>query len=100
MPRERLLVDPRTLHLGPERRDGADLYKLARQKALYGDSLAGMPPPIVHRYKDGRLVIVDGATRATRAAEYHPGVPIPVEVDADRPGLDASTYPTIEDTLP
>jgi hypothetical protein len=46
---ETIRVDPRTLRLTPERREGADPYKLARQKALYGDSIDGMPPIEVDR---------------------------------------------------
>lgn len=100
MAREFLQVDPRTLHLPPSRQDGADLYKLARQKALHGDSIDGMPPVVLRRCKDGRLVVRDGVTRATRAAELLPGVPIPGEVAEHRPDEDASTYPTIGDTIP
>lgn len=99
MPRETLQVDPRTLRLTPERRAGADPYKLARQKTLHGDSLDGMPPIEVDRCKDGELVIVDGATRATHAAECRPGVPVPVVIDQERPTRDASLLPTIGDTL-
>ena len=100
MPREFPQVDPRPLHLTPERRDGADPFKLARQKAKYGDSIDGMPPIHLRRCKDGRLVIVDGVTRATRAAELLPGVPIPAEVIEEQLTRDASSYPTIGDTLP
>lgn len=99
MSAETIQVDPRTLRLTPERRDGADPYKLARQKALYGDSIDGMPPIEVDRCQGGELVIVDGVTRATRAAEFHPGVPVPVVVDQERPTRDASSLPTIGDTL-
>ena len=100
MPREFLQVDPRTLHLPPSRFGGADPYKLARQKALYGDSTDGMQPLLVTRCKDGRLVIDDGVTRAARTAELMPGTPVTVEVMAERPNRDASAYPTIGDTLP
>lgn len=100
MPREFLQVDPRTLHLTPERRDGADPYKLARQKAQYGASIDGIPPVVVIRCKNGRLVISDGVTRATRVAELLPGVPVTVEVDEEHPNQDVSGYATIGDTLP
>ena len=100
MPREFLHVDPRTLHLPTSRWNGADPYKLARQKALHGDSIDGMPPILVTRYKDGRLVINDGVTRAARAAELLPGVPVTVEVEAERLDQDVSQYPTVGDTLP
>lgn len=99
MPRETLQVDPRILRLTPERRDEADLYKLARQRAQYGDSLDGMPPIEVDRCKDGELVIVDGVTRATRAAESHPGMQVPVVIDQERPTRNASSLPTIGDTI-
>ena len=100
MPREILQVDPRTLRLTPERRTGADPYKLARQRARHGDSLDGMPPIEVDRCKDGELEIVDGVTRATRAAESHPGTLIPAVVVQERPNRDVAALPTIGDTLP
>ena len=78
--REFLLVDPATLHLPGSRRDGADLVKLARQVARHGSSVAGMPPLEVKRGSDGELVIYDGVTRATRAAQHAPGTLVPVEV--------------------
>ena len=37
-------VDPRTLHLPPSSRYGADPGKLQRQIARFGRSTAGMPP--------------------------------------------------------
>jgi hypothetical protein len=100
VPREFLQVDPRTLHLPTSRRDGADPFKLGLQKARYGDSLDGMPPILVLRCKDGRLVISDGVTRATRAAELQPGVSVSAEVIGDLPNLDVSAYPTVGDTVP
>jgi hypothetical protein len=100
VPREFLQVDPRTLHLPPNRQDGTDPYKLARQKALHGDSIDGMPPVPVRRCKGGRLMALDGVTRATRAAELLPGVPIPAEVAEERPDQDVSSYPTVGDRLP
>jgi hypothetical protein len=36
-------VDPRTLYLPAQRRDGADPVKLARQIAKHGKSTDGMP---------------------------------------------------------
>jgi hypothetical protein len=100
VPREFLQVDPRTLHLPPPKRHGVDLFKLARQKALYGDSIDGMPPVVVIRCKDDRLMIVDGMTRATRVAELLPGTTITVEVDRDEPTRDVSALPTVGDALP
>jgi len=97
---EFLTVDPRTLHLPPSRWAGADLIKLTRQFSKFGLSIAGIPAPWVHRDGGGRLKIVDGVTRATRVAKYLPGVLIQVEVTADQPTADYSTYPTIGDTIP
>jgi hypothetical protein len=79
-PREFLEVDPATLHLPGSRRDGADPVKLHRQLAKHGTSVDGMPPPEVKRGSDGKLVIYDGVTRATRVAKYLPGINITVEV--------------------
>jgi hypothetical protein len=79
-PREFVQVDPASLHLPGSRRDGADPAKLQRQLAKHGMSIDGMPPPEVKRGSDGELVLFDGVTRATRAANYLPGTPITVEV--------------------
>jgi hypothetical protein len=70
---EILQVDPRKLHLPPSRRDGADPVKLQRQIAKHGKQTDGMPPLIVHRGKDGEMMIYDGVTRATRVAKLLPG---------------------------
>src|SRR5205807_435515 len=78
--RQRLQVDPATLHLPGSRRDGADPVKLLRQFSTYGTSTDGMRPPEVKRGSDGELVIYDGVTRATRVAKYMPGTLITVEV--------------------
>jgi hypothetical protein len=61
-------VDPRTLHLPTSARHGADAFKLQRQIARFGKTMAGMPPPWVYRGSDGGLVIFNGVTRATRIA--------------------------------
>ncbi len=66
--REFLDVDPATLHVPGSRRSGADPYKLQRQIARHGMSIAGMPAIEVSRGTDGELVINNGVTRATRAA--------------------------------
>ncbi len=100
MAREFLQVDPRTLHLPPERDDGADSFKLALQYARHGDRLDGMPPPEVARDGKGHLMIMNGVTRATRAAEVAPGQPITVEVVDDNSHADYSRLPTIGDRLP
>jgi hypothetical protein len=78
--REFLQVDPATLHLPGSRQHGADLTKLQRQFAKYGNSIAGMPAIEVKRGSDSELVIYDGVTRATRAAKYLPGTSLTVEV--------------------
>jgi hypothetical protein len=77
---ELLQVDPATLHLPGSRRDGADPLKLQRQLAKHGIATAGMPPLEVRRDRDGKLVIYDGVTRATRVAKYVPGTLVPVVV--------------------
>jgi len=96
--REFLDVDPRILHLPSSRRDGADPTKLQRQIAKYGRSLQGMPPVLVYRGSDGKLMISDGVTRATRALKLAPGTPIPVEVLGDLPRK-FGAFPTVEDKL-
>ncbi|MFO0811195.1 MAG: hypothetical protein U0746_21405 [Gemmataceae bacterium] len=100
MPREFLDVDPRTLRVSFNRPTGADPMKLARQIARYGASVQGMPDVWVWRCKDGLLMIADGMTRATRVADLLPGQTIRVEVTEERPEFDASSLPTIGDTIP
>ena len=78
--RQFLHIDPATLHLPGSRRDGADPLKLHRQLARHGKSTAGMPPLEVKRGSDGKLVIYDGVTRATRVAKYLPGTLVLVEI--------------------
>lgn len=97
--REFLDVDPRTLHLPPSRRDGADPVKLHRQIAKHGRSVQGMPPLQVYRGTDGELMISDGVTRATRALKLCFGTLVPVEVLGDLPRKFGS-LPTVEDKLP
>jgi hypothetical protein len=96
--REFLEVDPASLHLPGSRRDGADPYKLQRQLARHGTSIAGMPPIEVSRGTDGELVINNGVTRATRAARYLPGTLVPVEVIDTLP-IAGAQFPTIGDLL-
>jgi hypothetical protein len=93
-------VDPRTLHLPPTRASGADAAKLARQLSRHGLSTAGMPRLWVHRDKNGRLMIIDGVTRATRVAKWLPRQTVPVEVTLEEPNDDFSNLPTVGDTLP
>jgi hypothetical protein len=73
-------VDPAELRLPPSRLSGADPYKLQQQIAHFGASTDGMSPIWVYEGSDGVLEIVDGVTRATRAARLAPGSKVPVEV--------------------
>ena len=92
-------VDPRTLHLPPSARFGADPAKLQRHIAQFGRSVAGMPPPWVYCGSDGALVISNGVTRATRVAKLLPGTFMRVEVVGTQK-TPAGQYPTIGDRLP
>ena len=74
--------------------------KLARQIALHGNSLDGMPPLELVRGKDGHLRINDGVTRATRAAKLRPGELVPAEVISTLPKVDVTKTPRVGDTLP
>jgi hypothetical protein len=99
MPRY-LDVDPRTLHLPTTRwADGADPSKLARQLSQFGTSTTGMPAIEVHEDPDGRLVIQNGVTRATRVAKFLPGQLVRVGVTAVR-RKSVAKYPTVADRLP
>jgi hypothetical protein len=93
-------VDPGELHLPPGRSQGADPGKLARQIALHGNSLTGMPPLQVVRGKGGLLRINDSVTRATRAAKLRPGQLVRAEVIQDLPNLDVGRMPKVKDKLP
>jgi hypothetical protein len=73
---------------------------LTRQLSKHGRSVVGMPPPWVHRDGSGRLMVVDGVTRATRVAKFLPGHLIRVEVTEELPGDDFSSFPTVGDRLP
>ena len=82
-----------------ERIDGVDPAKLQRQIARYGKSLVGMPPVLVYRGSDGELMLGDGVTRATRAAELCPGAVIPAELLGTLPHP-VRRLPTVQETLP
>jgi hypothetical protein len=97
-PREYLSVDPALLHLPGARRDGTDPLKLQRQLSRYGNSMVGMPPLEVKRGSDGKLVIYDGVTRATRVAKYLPGETILVEVTGELNGP-VGGLPTVGEKL-
>jgi hypothetical protein len=73
-------VDPAELRLPGARASGADPYKLQKQIAQYGTSVAGLPPLLVYEGSDGILELVDGVTRATRVAKLLPGTTVRVEV--------------------
>jgi len=94
-----LEVDPRTLHLPPSRRFGADPYKLQRQIVRFGAGSVGMPPPWAYRGSDGALMLYNGVTRATRIAKLNPGVSIRIEVVGTVRGP-VGQLPTIGETLP
>lgn len=97
-PRELVRVDPATLHLPGSRRDGADILKLHAQLTRFGLSIDRMPPPEVHRGTDGKLVLFDGVTRATRVAKYLPGTTIVVEVTGELRGP-VGGLPTVGERL-
>jgi len=92
-------VDPATLRLPHERRDGADPAKFQRQIARHGKSLVGMPAVLVYRGADGEVMLSDGVTRATRAAKLCPGALIPAELlgSLRHP---VGHLPTVKDKLP
>jgi hypothetical protein len=98
-PRLFLDVDPRTLHLPTSRLSGADPLKLQRQIARHGTSTHRMPPVEVYRGTDGKLMIYDGVTRATRVAKLLPGQLVQVEVIDDLT-TPVGHLPTVGDTLP
>ncbi len=92
-------IDPRELRVPPSRRQGADPAKLARQIALFGRSVVGMPPPWVYEGTDGVLMLYNGVTRATRVAKLAPGTLIRVEVVGQLPKAFGGE-PRIGDLLP
>lgn len=92
-------VDPRTLHLPTTMWAGASPRKFARQLSLHGLSTDGMDPPHVHEDPDGRLMLMDGVTRATRVAKFLPGQLLRVEVIGSEP-RSVAHFPTVGDRLP
>ena len=92
-------VDPRTLHLPTPRWDGACPIKFSRQFSSFGLSTVGMIPPEVVEDPEGRLMIMDGVTRATRVAKFLPGQSIRVQV-TDSVRYSVANYPTVADRLP
>lgn len=98
-PRVFLDVDPRTLHLPTTRLSGADPVKLQRQIAQFGAAMLGMPPLEAYRGTDGRLMVYNGVTRATRIAKLAPGQFVRIEVMDDIP-TPVGHLPTVGDKLP
>ena len=98
-PRLYLDVEPRMLHLPTTRTAGADPLKLQRQIARYGGSTQGMPPREAYRGTDGKLVVYDGVTRATRVAKLLPRQLVRVEVIDDL-ATPVGHLPTVGDRLP
>jgi hypothetical protein len=92
-------VDPRMLHLPTSLWGGAVPSKFARQLSKYGFSTVGMPPIAVSVDPDGRFVIIDGVTRATRVAKFLPGQLVRVDV-TDNIKHSVAHYPTVGDRLP
>ena len=88
-------MSPGTLRLPATRRD-VDLIKLADQYRAFGSSVSGMPPILVTRC-GGEMMINDGVTRATRIARYAPGKLVAVDVQEERPNLDVSHLPRVQD---
>ncbi|QDU22534.1 ParB N-terminal domain-containing protein [Urbifossiella limnaea] len=91
-------VDPADLRLPPTRAGGADPLKLHQQIRKYGAATDGMPPLFVYEDPDGLLEIIDGVTRATRAAKLAPGTPVPVVV-IGRYRRSRAGSPTVRDRL-
>jgi hypothetical protein len=98
-PRLFLDVDPATLHLPTSRASGADPLKMHRQLIRHGTSTVGMPTVEVYRGSDGKLVIYNGVTRATRIAKLLPGQTIRIEVIDDL-STPVGHLPTVGDRLP
>jgi hypothetical protein len=92
-------VDPRELHLPGSRRDGADPTKLQRQISRFGRTTTGMPPILVQLTVDGRFLISDGVTRATRVAKLLPGTKVTAEI-VGTTGRHSSMYPRVSEMLP
>jgi hypothetical protein len=92
-------VDPATLHLPTTRLLGADPIKLHRQLSRFGASSTDMPTIEAYRGSDGKLLVYNGVTRATRIAKYAPGRLVRVEImeELKKP---VGHLPTVGDRLP
>ncbi len=73
--------------------------KLARQISRFGTSILGIPPIEVYRDVDGRLIIFNGTTRATRIAKLCPGVAIEVEIIREL-SKSFANLPTVAEKMP
>lgn len=96
---EFLDIDPRALHLPTSRLSGADPVKFHQQVRRFGSSVVGMPALLAYRGSDGKVMIYDGVTRATRVARLLPGTMVRVEImrTLSQP---VGHLPTIGDSLP
>jgi hypothetical protein len=92
-------IDPRALHLPPSRLSGADPIKLHDQMIRFGTRMIGMPHLLGFRGSDGKIMVYDGVTRATRIAKLLPGMTVRVEIMRTL-AHPISQLPTIGDTLP
>jgi hypothetical protein len=92
-------VDPRILRLPSSRQSGPDPFRLQRQIAKFGASIAGMPALLAYESADGFLVVYNGVTRATRVAKLAPGTLVRVEVIGRLRGA-YQHRPSIGDVLP
>ncbi len=88
-------VDPAKLYIPSSRCEGADPGKLVRQISRYGNEIVEMPPLWVHSIQQGKLLISDGVTRATRAAKLCPGELVPA-IDIGYLNINPKRYSTIE----
>ena len=95
-----LFVDPLQLRLPSGRQFGADPAKLQRQISRFGASIDSLPPLLVTRGKNDELLLIDGVTRATRAAKLRSGSLVPVVVIDEILNWDLSRFPTVGERLP
>jgi hypothetical protein len=67
--------------------------------ARFSKSTIGMPPIEVSLGSDGKYMINNGVTRATRVAKLFPGVTIQAEI-IDTLAHSVGSLPTVGDRLP
>ena len=92
-------VQPGSLHVPPERLDGADPMKLQDQYNEHQFNLSEMPPLEVIETAGGKLVIFNGVTRATRSYMIDPNRTVPVVITQSYPNANTDRLPTIEQLL-